>query len=293
MQIGHFRSESARLLFMEVYDKAMKQLPKPAAIYDKPTSFGTVRVYRFGTRGGTPILLLPGRSSSTPMWEANLPGLLDQYDVYTIDLLGEPGKTVQSAPIKNIQQQAAWMETVLEQLNLEKVHLLGVSFGGWSVVNYAIHFPKRIVSLILLDPALVFARFSWKIIAFSLVTMIPFIPEVWRQKSLSWISGGAKVDPENNVSKLISIGLKDFVVRTPAPVYPSDQQLKSIQSPMLVLLAGKSIVHNSVTALARAKSLGSQVEAEVWPDASHAINGEFPKEINERIHLFLHNIKSL
>ncbi|MGY0035730.1 alpha/beta fold hydrolase [Pedobacter sp. NJ-S-72] len=197
---------------MEVYDKAMKQLPRPSAIYDEPTSFGTVRVYRFGNQGGTPIILLPGRSSSTPMWEANLPGLLNQFDVYTIDLLGEPGKTIQSAPVENIQQQAVWMETVLEQLNLKKVHLLGVSFGGWSAVNYAIHFPKRIVSLILLDPALVFARFSWKIIAFSLVTMIPFIPESWRQKSLSWISGGAKVDPENNVSKLISIGLKDFVV---------------------------------------------------------------------------------
>ncbi|MGY0035729.1 hypothetical protein [Pedobacter sp. NJ-S-72] len=62
---------------------------------------------------------------------------------------------------------------------------------------------------------------------------------------------------------------------------------------MLVLLAGKSIVHDSVAALARAKSLGSQVEAEVWPDASHAINGEFPKEINERVHIFLNSIESL
>lgn len=165
--------------------------------------------------------------------------------------------------------------------------MLGVSFGGWSAVNYAVHYQKYIASIILLDPALVFAPFSLKIILFSLMAILPFFPESWRQKSMSWISGGADVDPQNSTSLLISIGLKDFVIKTPPPKQFTAEQLKSIHIPMLVILAGKSIVHDSAKALVNAKSSSYHFEAEVWPAASHAINGEFPNEINERIKQFL------
>lgn len=60
------------------------------------TDFGIVRVYRFDGRGGSaPTVLLPGRASATPAWADNMPSLLEIGDVYTIDLLGEPGMSVQ------------------------------------------------------------------------------------------------------------------------------------------------------------------------------------------------------
>ena len=45
--------------------------------------------------GGRPVVLLPGRNASTPMWGSNLPGLLAHRTVFAVDLLGEPGLSVQ------------------------------------------------------------------------------------------------------------------------------------------------------------------------------------------------------
>ncbi|MDQ0782367.1 alpha/beta fold hydrolase [Chryseobacterium sp. W4I1] len=287
MENSQFKSQKAHQKFLKFYDEAMEKLPVPQGTFDINTAYGNVRVYRFGNRGGIPILLFPGRAASTPMWEPNLTGLLKTHDVYAMDLLGEPGLSIQTHPIKDNKQQASWVEEVIMKLKLTKVHLLGVSFGGWSVVNYAVNYPKCIASIILLDPALVFAPFSLKIILFSLITTLPFIPEKWREKSMSWISGGAEIDSQNSTSILISIGLKEFTIKTPPPKQFTAEELNSIHPPVLVIFAGKSIVHNSVKALVCAKNLSNHVEAEVWPAASHAINGEFPDQINERISQFL------
>lgn len=293
MEISRFKSEKVHQEFLALYDEAMKKLPVPKDIFDINTTYGIVRVYRFGNQGGIPILLFPGRAASSPMWEPNIAGLLKTHDVYSMDLLGEPGLSIQTKPIKDNKQQAGWVESVLKELKLTQVHLMGVSFGGWSAVNYAVHYQRYIASIILLDPALVFAPFSLKIILFSLITMLPFVPQSWRKKSMSWISGGAEVDLQNSTSLLISIGLKGFIIKTPPPKQFTIEQLNSIHVPILVIFAGKSIVHNSAKALKYAKSLSIHVEAEIWTEASHAINGEFPNEINERIDTFLSEMNSL
>lgn len=60
------------------------------------------------------------------------------------------------------------------------------------------------------------------------MTTLLFVPEKWREKSMSWISGGAEVDPQNSTSLLISIGLKDFTIKTPQPKQFTVGQLNSI-----------------------------------------------------------------
>ena len=69
-----------------------------------------------------PILLLPGRGASTPMWVPNLEGLREKRPVYTIDLLGEPGMSVQTKVIENQKQQAEWLNEVIEGLGLESAY---------------------------------------------------------------------------------------------------------------------------------------------------------------------------
>ena len=67
--LGHFRSDAARAHFLAAYRAGMAGLPPMAASFDVPTAFGTVRAYRFdGPADKTPVVLLPGRNASTPMW---------------------------------------------------------------------------------------------------------------------------------------------------------------------------------------------------------------------------------
>lgn len=287
--LGAFVSRPAYEHFLNAYRAGMAVLP-PFEIIDVPTAFGTVRAYRFdGPESGPPIVLLPGRNACTPMYQTNLEALLSLGTVYAIDLLGEAGLSVQCRAISGPRDQAQWLDETLAGLGLANAHLLGVSIGGWTVMNCAVHRPARVASLTLLDPVMTFGRLPIAPVLASVILLLPGIPATWRRHVLSWISGGADVDDAalEPVATLIDAGAKDFVIRTPMPRTFTDEQLRSVEMPVLALLAGRSVMLDAPRAAARARTLLRRGQVEVWQDASHAINGEYPQEIAERMSRFL------
>src|SRR5690606_27107642 len=123
-------------------------LPTPAETHDVRTDFGVVRVYRFAGTGdaSAPLVLLPGRASASPVWAGNLPSLREVGDVYTVDLLGEPGMSVQQRPIEDDAQQAAWLHQTLDRLPEQRFHLVGLSIGGWTAANLTLHRPELVAT---------------------------------------------------------------------------------------------------------------------------------------------------
>ncbi len=104
---------------------------------------------------------------------------------------------------------------------------------------------------------------------------------------LSWIAGGADVDDSLPEAALISAGSTDFVLRQPLPTLFTDEQLRRSDVPVLALIAGRSVIHDAARAAARARrDLLPLGQVELWPDASHAMNGEFADEIARRAHRF-------
>ncbi|MCO1657724.1 alpha/beta fold hydrolase [Pseudonocardia humida] len=282
MAVGGFTSTAARERFVAAYDEAMAELPAPAATDDVETSFGTVRTYRFGpAEVGPPLVLLPGTASSTPVWADNLPSLLRiGLPVVTVDLLGEPGLSEQTRAITGPADQARWLGETLDGLGLSGVHLLGLSFGGWSAANLAMHRPDLLASLTLLDPAGTVGRIGVKAVLFSLVATLP-LPKRVQQANLSWIAGGARAE-EHAVGRMIEAGMRGYRRAQPFPTYPTDAQLRAITAPALVVIAGRSIIHHPGRAAARA-GLIPNATVELWPDASHALNGEFPDRVADRV----------
>ncbi|MGI5160393.1 alpha/beta fold hydrolase [Microbispora sp. CA-102843] len=289
-RLGHFRDAPAYARYRRIYDGAMADLPAPDGFQDVPTGFGTVRVYRFGADGadaGTPLLLLPGRTASTPMWAPNLAGLsASRRAVYAIDLLGEPGLSVQSRPFASAADHGVWLAELLTALGLDRTHLLGVSIGGWTAFRLAMHAPEKVASLSLLDPACLFGRITWKAVAVSLGTLGP-LPEPWRLRLLRWISGGADVSGDEPAAALISAGMRDFAAFLPPPTYPSDEEVAAVDIPTLAVIAGRSIIHHPGRAAERARRLLARGVVELWPDASHAVNGEFPERVAARVLAFI------
>lgn len=291
-RLGHFRDASAFARYRNAYDRAMAELPEPDQIQDVVTHFGTVRIYRFGDGDGdgVPLLLLPGRTASTPMWEPNLVGLTAHRPVYAVDLLGEPGLSVQTRAFASAADQAGWLAELLARVGHDRVHLVGVSIGGWSAFHLALHAPEKIASVSLLDPAVLFGRITWKVVVVSLASVVPFFPESWRRRLLSWISGGADASDDEPVANLISAGMRDFTAFLPPPTYPTDDQVAGVGVPVLALIAGRSIIHDPRKATLRARRLLARGVVELWPDASHAINGEFPERVNARVLAFVDEI---
>src|SRR5699024_3887058 len=224
------------------------------------------------------------------MWEPNLEGLMMARPVYTIDLLGETGMSKQSVPIKDQKDQARWLAEVSYGLGLEKVHLIGVSVGGWSAMVLVRYYPKNSDSVILLDAVFVFARISLKMIIASIPASVSFVPKFIREKMLRFIAGGAEADESEPIAKLIESGMRNFKLKLPSPDQFSDKDLIKIELPIFALMAENSTMHNSNKAVEKGRNFVKNIKIKNCPDASHAINGEYPEMINEEILEFVeHN----
>ncbi|MEV4718839.1 alpha/beta hydrolase [Micromonospora noduli] len=287
--VGYFTSTESHDRFVGAYREAMAQLPAPDRTLDVRTGYGVVRLYHFS--GGAepaaaPLLLLPGRASASPVWADNLPSLLRLRGVYTVDLLGEPGMSIQQRPITGTTAHAQWLHEVLLALPEPTIHLVGVSFGGWTAMNLAVHRPQKVGSVVLLDPVLVFAGLSAEVVLRSIPVSVRWAPRSWRDSFTSWTANGAPVE-DVPVARMIEAGMQAYVMKLSAPTRPSEDQLAAVDVPVLVLMAGKSRLHDAGEAAKLAERSLTHGTVKTYPDASHALNGEYPNEIAADISAFL------
>lgn len=291
--VSSFVDQQGKAEYIEAYNEAMSHLPELVEERQISTTFGEVKVYKFEGESMTdraPLLLLPGKSASTPMWEPNLDSWLKDRPVYTIDLLGEPGMSVETARIENVQDQAVWLKELIIALDEPKIHLLGLSFGGWSAVNLVVHEEiPQIASLILVDPVYVFDAIPLKMVLLSIPASVPIIPKSIRDRMLSYISGEAEIDENEPTAKLIETGMRTFKSKLPMPQQIKESQLNGINIPVLAIIAGKSTMHHPEKAAAVAEESLSHENSEVvvFEEASHAINGEYPEELADAIQQFI------
>jgi pimeloyl-ACP methyl ester carboxylesterase len=290
--VGHYASPADRERFLATYATAMRALPAPQQTRDLRTSFGTVRVYRFAGAHDdrAPLLLLPGRAAPTPVWADNLPGFLALRSVYTIDLLGEPGYSVQERPLTNDDDQAAWLHEVIALLPESKVHVVGLSIGGWTAMNLAVHRPQKIASLTLIEPVFVFTSMSLEAILRSIPASVPSLPRSWRDGFNSWTAGGAPVEHEP-VAEMIEAGMQTYQLKLPVPSVIDPERIAAVEAPALAILAGASPMHDANAAAAVARRVLKHGTVKVYPGASHAINGERPAEIAAEVAALLARVE--
>lgn len=278
--VGHFASAPDKDRFMSTYGAALAALPKAGQTRDIRTTFGVVRVYRFtgAHDGSAPLLLLPGRAAPTPVWADNLPGLLALRSIYAIDLLGEPGMSIQDRPITSDADQASWLHEVLAQLPEPQVHIVGLSIGGWTAMNLAVHRPEKIASLTLIEPVFVFASMSVEAIVRSIPASISWLPKTMRDDFNSWTAGGAPVEDEP-VAQMIEAGMMTYRLKLPIPSVIDETRISALEVPTLVILAGRSPMHDTQAVAATARRLLRRGTVKIYPDTSHAVSGERPDGI--------------
>jgi pimeloyl-ACP methyl ester carboxylesterase len=101
-----------------------------------------------GKGGKEAVCLLNGLAMHTRAWYGVLPRLLDRYDVVLYDYLGQGQSSAPDEPY-SIPGFAGYLPRVLDVLGVEKVHAVGVSYGGFVAAEVARLFPERLHTLTL------------------------------------------------------------------------------------------------------------------------------------------------
>lgn len=291
--VGHFRSPEAGARYLAAYDTAMALLPAPTETRDVHTGYGTVRAYRFAGAHpeAVPLILLPGTMSGSPVFADNLPSLLALRDVWLIDLLGEPGLSVQQQPITDDADKARWLHEALAALPPQRFHVLGLSIGGWTAANLARHEPadpaQRVVaSVTLLDPVHVYGPIPVGTIVRSIPATVPWLPRSWRDSFNSYTAGGAPVR-DDPTATMIEAGMSGYAMKQPQPATIPVDDLRRIPVPVLAIVAGRSVMHDPAAAVGTAEQAFGAANVRVYPAASHAVNGEEPARIAADVRDFL------
>ncbi len=102
------------------------------------------------TGQGEPYLLIHSLGTDWRVWRDVIPQLVEQYRLIAYDLRGH-GYASNAPKIEAMQTYVDDLARLLDELNLRKVRLAGLSLGGAIAQLFAVQHPDRVISLALLS----------------------------------------------------------------------------------------------------------------------------------------------
>ena len=95
-----FRTPEGKTAFLAAYDAAMELWPVSYEEMDIPTRFGTTHVAASGAKDAEPFVLLHGYMATLTMSAPNIADFSKHYRIYALDVMGQPGKSTPTEPIR-------------------------------------------------------------------------------------------------------------------------------------------------------------------------------------------------
>ncbi len=282
-----FKTPDGEAKFLAAYDNEMKLWPVPYVEIDVRSRFGTTHVVVSGPPTAPPLVLLHGYMATSTMWSPNIAAFARDYRVYAVDVMGQPGKSRPAEPIRNVADFVSWLTATLDALHLNRVFLVGMSFGGWLALNYAVAAPQRVRKLVLLSPGGLLPMVSQFTVRGMIMVWLPTRLTV--NSFFRWL--GFSQPAYANLLEMIYLGLKHF--RMPLetarvmPAVVSDEALRTIAMPTLLLIGDHEVISDPAAALARARRLIPQFEGELVPGCRHDMCASRCDIVNTRVLEFL------
>lgn len=270
-----FKTVEGEAEYLQVYEGTLRELwPVPYEELSVASRFGTTHVVASGPSDAPPLVLLHGFMNTLVIWAPYIADFSKDYRVFAIDTMGQPSKSAPKEPIREAAGFVEWLGVTLDGLDLFRVSIASISFGAWIALNFAMAEPDRVAKLALLSPAAslqpLAKQFGLRAILSALV------PTRWMMNSfMSWM--GLEDSPSDPLTgavlDLMWLGVKHFRMppesRRVMPTSFSDDELRSLQVPVMLLIGEDEVIFNPAKALARARHLISEFDGELIPDCRH------------------------
>lgn len=98
-------------------------------------------------KNGQTVIFLHFSSGNLAQWNGIVPYFMDKYHVVTLDIRGH-GKSEKSKTGYTIDNMAKDIIEVMNQLEIDRAHIVGSSLGGEIAASLAANFPERILSIV-------------------------------------------------------------------------------------------------------------------------------------------------
>jgi len=287
-----FRSERAKKRYLEHYNRRKHEWPNQSEDITITTSFGIINVRISGNEGKQPLLLLPGYYTNSLSWSNNFLAFSTHYYTYAVDNIYDIGLSVYTRKPKSPDDYVQWLNEVITELNIhERVNILGISFGGWLAMKYALRHQNQISKLVLMAPA----------------SILPLCMEFYIRGAMGklnkqlfrsffyWLFEDAGKSNNESIRKEMKESVEEILLGMECyqrkyelpPNVITDSELISILAPTLIIIGEHEKIYSAESAIGRLNRIAPRIKIAVIPNAGHDLLLSQTELVNEIILKFL------
>lgn len=246
----------------------------------------------WGPPDAPPLVVLSGAGGNALGWWLQAEAFATKNRVYALELPGNHGLSVATRPLKKTADIMRWLDECLDALELTRVDLLGMSWGGMVAAHYALHAPSRVSRLVLIAPGFTFLPLQMSVFWHSLPVAL-FRTRGSFDRFFRWLgrNENANHQPyEKNLQVVVRLayaGWHHFGM--PQTFVPKllDEELRAVSCPTMVVIGEHEVNYDARKALSRATALIPYVQTALIPGAGHDIMWSQPERLNATITGFL------
>ncbi len=247
--------------------------------------------YEISGRGQDWVVLIHGFGVDERMWKAQMPALNANFHVLRYDLPSHGRSPAPAAPRQGWQDLAQ----LLDQLNIPRANIVGLSAGSVVAVDFAVVSPERVERLVLASPNIDGYKpkenmMEWfaPIVAQARAGHADSAAALFAASKLLKLYGDTAAQPRLTalVMANASVWRDTLRPRTPPLTPPALAQLGVIHAPVLVIVGAhdgadtRAIADTIVKSVKRGKEL-------VFPNAGHVVNFDQPSKFDSAVVAFL------
>lgn len=114
---------------------------------------GTTRYQVFGDTGDDVVVFVSASNGYLEQWNPNIDSLVDAgYRVVAYDLFGQ-GLSDRPRVDHDLALYREQLDSIIEEVEADRVHLVGSSLGSIIATDYVLHYPARVAKLVAIGPA--------------------------------------------------------------------------------------------------------------------------------------------
>ena len=279
-----------------------RQEPMSAGTAPVPQS-GTVRTNGqelfYEVHGvGDPLVLVMGIGYDSSLWMLQqVPVLATRFRVVLVDNR-DAGRSSRAAHRYTIADMADDVAGLLDALEIQRTHLLGLSMGSMIGIEFALRHADRLDRLVLAGPCAAPARSAVDPIStWNWVKANDLTGEAFGGQQLTWLFSSAFLRNQKAVQETVAL-----LARNPNPIEPEayDRQaqaylqfdaldrLGAIAAPSLVIVGEQDLLTPPWVAREVAGRIpGARFEVLAGDGSSHAVPLERPDDFNRLVTAFL------
>jgi 3-oxoadipate enol-lactonase len=248
------------------------------------------RLYYERAGTGPAVILLHGGNLDSRMWDDQMPVLVKSFSVIRYDIRPYGRSAETERGFSSVED----LRALMDYLKVKTASLVGLSLGGRIAIDFALTYPSRATSLVLMGPGLTGYAFNPNdetmkpILAKALEGDAEGAMDLWLQHpmmapamSRPKVAARIREITKDNLQVWRRLPIGEQV---PAP--PAIERLGDIKAPTLIVVGERDVPDiQAIVKLLQRDVKGARTE--VIPGAAHMPNMEDPERVNRLLVEFL------